>query len=99
MKKDSIKRLNFAFAILPLVLGCLTLITATVVIYSLLLNILEGDIKLIKFCAIVCAVISIVMFYIAINSFIKYGITLGIDYALDKQKETIEQMTMEKSKS
>ena len=95
MKKDSIKRLNFAFAILSLVLGCLTLITATVVIYSLLLNILEGDSQLFKFCAIVCAV-TIVMFYIAINSFIKYGITLGIDYVLDKQKETMRQMTMEK---
>lgn len=82
MNTDSLKRCNLVCGWSAFLIGCGCLILLTITIQHMAASI-EAMIGPICF-----FVFTVISFYMSINSFIKYGISLGIDYALEQQSLT-----------
>lgn len=80
MSTDLLKRFNFVCGLICFIVGCAFLIFLYIVMQNNIISIggIVGSISVLAFV--------ILLFYVSINSFIKYGIAKGIDYALEQQK-------------
>ena len=80
MNTNLLKRFNLMRGIILFITGCVFLIFSIITIQHIVINIegILGSISIFVFIAL--------LFYGSIDSFIKYGIARGIDYAIEQQK-------------
>ena len=84
MSAKRMKRFNFLIGLFSFLSGCCLLIS--IADFN---RIIERTGGIVTLCCFIVFAVS--LFYISINSFIKYGISLGIDYALEqKYKEELK---------
>lgn len=79
MHTDFVKRFIFVISLIFFIAGCFFLILFTIAIQHIEISIagIFGSISSIIFV--------VLLFYMSIKTFIKYGILLGIDYAIEQQ--------------
>ena len=81
MNTNSLKRFNLVCGWGAFSIGCVCLILLTITVqYTAVSN--EAIIGSIFF-----FVFTVISFYMSINAFIKYGISLGIDYIMDEKNK------------
>lgn len=80
MNTNLVKRIHFVIGLILFIGGCIFLIFLTIAMQRTAVSI-EGI-----FGSIAIFVFVVLIFYTSINSFIRYGIARGIDYAIERQK-------------
>ena len=81
MNTDFQKRFNLICGLVFLVFGCGLLMLLIITFQNL-------ELTVANVVGLICSIMLIlVSFFASIDAFIKYGITLGIDYSLDQQKK------------
>ena len=87
MHTDFVKRFIFVISLFLFIAGCIFLIFFTIAIQHI-------EVSIAGIFVFICHIIIVVLlFYMSIKTFIKYGMLLGIDYAIEQQKP----MTMKDS--